>query len=91
MKEQVSALIDGALEDDEIPDVVDALASEPELAQAWSSFHLIGEALRAQPAPAVDVTQRVLAALDAPVAQTLDATLGAIDTPPPKPKKSISL
>lgn len=66
MKEQVSAMIDNALEDEEIPAVVDALASEPELAESWSAYALIGDVLRSQTAPAVDVTQAVMQAINAP-------------------------
>ncbi len=83
MKEDVSALIDNALDDEEIPAVVDALATEPELAQTWSAYALIGDVLRAHTPPAVDVIDAVVSAIQAP----------ATDAPntPRKPSRPLSM
>ncbi|MEY3202365.1 MAG: Anti sigma-E protein RseA, N-terminal domain [Pseudomonadota bacterium] len=84
--EKISAFVDGELADDEIADVVDALASEPELQSAWSEFQLIGDILRATPAPAVDVTAQVMAALAATPEEAVESGFSS-----QKPKRSVSL
>jgi len=92
-KQQLSALMDGALEDEEILSVVDALATEPELQAAWSEYHLIGDTLRAQGAPAVEVTERVMAAIKSIAPETSGADAAPSLTPPKphKPHKPLSM
>lgn len=65
MTEKLSALLDGELDEAEIPDVIDALASEPDLQEAWRGFNLIADHLRASPAPVVDVVEAVVETIDA--------------------------
>jgi sigma-E factor negative regulatory protein RseA len=63
MKSDVSALMDSALEDRTGQRLVDRLGGDAELRQAWSRYHLIGDALRGTPECGVDITARVLARL----------------------------
>ena len=65
MNEKLSALMDGELPAEETSAVVDALAADLGLQQAWAEFHEIGDAIRATETPPVDVTEAVMAALDA--------------------------
>ena len=46
--EQISALMDGELEHDEAAGLVPVLKQRVDLREAWSSYHLIGEALRGE-------------------------------------------
>ncbi len=46
MSERISALMDGELEDDE---ALGALTGREGLREAWSTYHLIGDALRQMP------------------------------------------
>ncbi len=47
MKSKISELMDGELARDEAAAPLDALRSEGELRDAWRSYHLIGDAMRA--------------------------------------------
>ena len=44
--EQVSALADGYLRDEEFASVVDKLGTDNELLDAWRNYHLVGDVLR---------------------------------------------
>jgi len=46
MKEQISALMDGELDDRAAGSAIDALASDREAQGAWRTYHLIGDAMR---------------------------------------------
>ena len=46
MKEKLSALIDGELEDEGLHSHLSRLRTDPELKSAWDTYHLIGDALR---------------------------------------------
>lgn len=46
MREQVSAFMDNELTLEDAPHLVLALQSNADLAEAWSTYHLIGDALR---------------------------------------------
>ncbi len=46
MKERISALVDGELEQAELVRDLKQLASDRELQDAWAAYHLIGDALR---------------------------------------------
>lgn len=61
--------IDGDLSETERRELVDALLTDPELAQRWKRYHAIGDYMREGPLP-VDITARVSAALanEAPLA-----------------------
>lgn len=63
MKADVSALMDGALEDRSQSSVLDSLCRDVELRRAWSEYHLIGDALRRSSQLPPDVTARVMARL----------------------------
>jgi len=61
MKEKLSALIDGELEDDGLHAHLGRLRTDPELRSAWDIYHLIGDALRGQISP--EIAPRVVARL----------------------------
>ncbi|SFE65707.1 sigma-E factor negative regulatory protein [Nitrosomonas sp. Nm166] len=46
MKSKVSALMDGELDKQETPNVIEALRKNEEWRQEWETYHLIGDALR---------------------------------------------
>ena len=60
MKSAVSAFMDDALEDGSQTAVVNALVRDRQLRQAWSEYHLIGDALRRSSRLSADVTRRVM-------------------------------
>ncbi|MGE5321195.1 MAG: sigma-E factor negative regulatory protein [Hyphomicrobiaceae bacterium] len=60
MKSDVSAFMDDALEDGSQTAVVNALVRDWQLRQAWSEYHLIGDALRRSSRLSVDITGRVM-------------------------------
>ena len=63
--ERVSALMDGELEQDEAVRLIPALRQRDELRAAWSTYHLIGDALRGQPCTDCAVARTVAAQLTA--------------------------
>lgn len=64
MKTQLSALMDGELEDHEKAAAFDGLRRNEELRRQWSDGQMIAAALRDEPNLAFDVTARVMAALE---------------------------
>ena len=46
MKERISELMDGELDDRAAGEAIDSLAKDREAAQAWRTYHLIGDAMR---------------------------------------------
>ena|SRR5881394_3111510 len=46
MKERISTLMDGELDEREAAGAIDALASDAQARDAWRAYHLIGDALR---------------------------------------------
>jgi len=46
MKQEISALMDGELFEDEADDLLDQFIKTPQLQQDWRTYHLIGDALR---------------------------------------------
>jgi len=64
MNDQLSALMDGELDDAESRQIYTSLARDPETRQAWHDYHLLGAALRNEPYLATDLTARVMAALE---------------------------
>ena len=64
MKTQLSALMDGELEDHEIVEAFRALRRSPELRSEWCDCQLIGAALRGERGLGIDVTARVMAAIE---------------------------
>jgi sigma-E factor negative regulatory protein RseA len=63
MKSDLSAWMDGVLEDD--GPSYERLRRDGELHRVWAEYHLIGDALRGEPRLAMNVAPRVMAALAA--------------------------
>ena len=59
MKEKVSELMDGALDERAAAHAFDALAGDAQAQDAWRTYHLIGDALRGTPPLARSVASRV--------------------------------
>lgn len=64
MKTRISALMDGELESHEIAETLRALRHSPELRSEWCDCQLIGAALRRERGLEIDVTARVMSALE---------------------------
>ncbi|MCF8149131.1 MAG: sigma-E factor negative regulatory protein [Burkholderiaceae bacterium] len=64
MKTQISALMDGELEDHEVAETLQALRRGEELRGQWCDCQLIGAALRGEGGLHVDVVSRVMSAID---------------------------
>lgn len=64
MKTRISALMDGELEDHEVAETLRALRRSPDLRREWCDCQVIGDALRGERGLDMDVTARVMAALD---------------------------
>lgn len=64
MKTRISALMDGELEDHEVAQALQALRRNDELRSQWCDCQLIGAALRGERELDVDVTARVMSALE---------------------------
>lgn len=62
MNEELSRLMDGDLPDEDVERVLSACGRDGGLT-AWACYHLIGDALRGQLAPALKLSQRVARAL----------------------------
>ena len=45
MKDRISALMDGELDEREAAEVINALGSDAQARDAWRAYHLIGDAL----------------------------------------------
>lgn len=60
LKEQVSAFVDGALEEQEHDLLLRRLTSEDDLRQTLHHFHLIGDVMRASPDSHMDVHEAVV-------------------------------
>lgn len=58
---QLSAMLDGELENHQAPLLFSALRRRPDLRQRWAEYALIGEALRGEKLPQTDLTARVMA------------------------------
>ena len=61
MKEKLSAMVDGELEDDGLQGHLSRLRSDPDLRTAWDTYHLIGDALRGHVTP--EIATRVISRL----------------------------
>lgn len=59
MKESVSALMDGEIDEQEAARTLNALGRDPELKAKWDEYHLIGDALRNNALLSVDVAPSV--------------------------------
>lgn len=65
MKTRISALMDGELEQHELAETLQSLRRSDELRREWYDGQLIGAALRGERGLDLDVTARVMSALDA--------------------------
>ncbi len=63
MKDRISALMDGELDDRSAAMAIDALPSNPEALEAWRTYHLISDALGRSRMLSADFSARVAAAL----------------------------
>lgn len=64
MKERVSALLDGALDEDSAARMLDHLKRDGALRRDWEHFCLVGDALRGDEPLALDVTRSVMLRLE---------------------------
>ena len=64
MKDRLSALLDGDLEEEAMKPVFDGLQRDPDLRQTWGAYCLIGDTLRGERGSSRDFVNRVLASLD---------------------------
>ncbi len=64
MKTRISALMDGELAEYEIAETLRAVRRSPELRGEWCEGQLIGAALRGEKRLDIDVTARVMSAID---------------------------
>jgi sigma-E factor negative regulatory protein RseA len=64
MKDQVSVLMDGELDESESRLLLSSLLRDDELRQAWRDYHLVGAVLRNEPLLTTDITAHVMAALE---------------------------
>lgn len=64
MKTQISALMDGELEDHEVAETLRELRRSPEARGHWCDGQLIGAALRDESCLDIDVVSRVMSAID---------------------------
>lgn len=58
MRERISALMDGELDDQAAGELIEAMARHGDALEAWRTYHLIGDALR-ESAPPVVVPRRL--------------------------------
>jgi sigma-E factor negative regulatory protein RseA len=63
MKSDISALMDDALDEDSQASLFNSINRDQSLAQVWSRYHLIGDALRGSSGLDIDINDRVLARL----------------------------
>jgi sigma-E factor negative regulatory protein RseA len=64
MKTRISALMDGELEGHEVAEALQALRRSEEMRSQWCDCQLIGAALRNERGLGIDVTARVMSALE---------------------------
>ena len=64
MKEKVSALLDGALDEDASTRMLDTLKRDPGLRREWERYSLIGDVMRDEPVLSPDFTSRLMAELE---------------------------
>lgn len=64
MKEKVSALLDGALDEMASARMLDTLRRDPALRRDWERYSLIGDVMRDEPVLSADFTSRLMAELE---------------------------
>lgn len=62
--EKISALMDGELAGQDAHQALLRLGDTSQARDAWAAYHLIGDVMRGETAPAFDITARVAGALD---------------------------
>lgn len=68
MTKELSALLDGEIEQHETPAMWLALKADPQVRETWSNYQLIGDALRGETNLSADIVSRVMIRLaDEPV------------------------
>ena len=60
MKEKISALMDGDLAVEDAEYLLKAMKAKGEAAEAWSTYHLIGDVLRDDPVMRSDLTSHIM-------------------------------
>ena len=65
MKDKLSALMDGDLDEHSMRPVLDALRRDASLRTDWATYSLIGDALRGEVAGSPDFAARVMASIEA--------------------------
>ena len=85
MKDKISALMDGELDDRAAAGAMDALRSEGEALEAWRSYHLISDSMRDTAALSRDFSARLAARLAA------EPTVLAPGRIPAQPRKWFAL
>lgn len=66
MKEKLSALLDGQLDEENTVSLIEALHEDPDLRQTWDRYCLVGDLLRGEDVPhQMDLASRVLDAMRA--------------------------
>ncbi|MGR2662315.1 MULTISPECIES: sigma-E factor negative regulatory protein [Chromobacterium] len=63
MKETISAMMDGELDDTDIARAIASISSDKQLDAAWGEYHLIGDAMRANRMVALNVREQVASRL----------------------------
>ena len=63
--EQLSALMDGELDDEQAERTLQGIRSNDAAMETWTHFHLIGDAIRGEGVATPTLSERVLAALEA--------------------------
>ncbi|HQN65740.1 MAG TPA: sigma-E factor negative regulatory protein [Methylophilus sp.] len=64
MKDQLSALIDGEMVLDDAQHLLTGLGAGGELKEAWQHYHLIGDAMRGDTQVRIDLTARIMTAIE---------------------------
>ena len=78
MNDKLSALLDGDLDERELPALLDELSRDEDLRRQWALYCRIGDGLRGEPAGGGDLTGRVMQALDAQPTLLAPAALAAV-------------
>lgn len=64
MKTELSALLDGEMQNQQAQALLSALKADENLRDTWCEYQLIGDALRGEPQLASDITARVMGELE---------------------------
>src|SRR5262249_16329450 len=87
MKDRISVLMDGELDDRSAAQAIDALATEGEARDAWRTYHLISDALGKSRILSAGFSERVAAALAAEPTVLAPRRLGV----PREPRRWLAL